>query len=1317
MAVRLWRAAMADIAKLGIEADSSQLDKLTAALREVPKAASAAERAAEKWSTTTKEAGRSAEDFSRKVKRTIADLEFERQQLARSATERARFATLRRAGVAEASAEGQAILASVRALEAQRAALGHVALGTRAVGAAAATTTSVLRTMLSTLGPIALAFLAVQKVMEAFDKASGLDEAAEQIGVTAKNLQALQFAATQGGVKMEQLDTGLTKFSQKMGEAAEGSREMVEALTKLGVKNLDVAGNLRPTEDLLVDVAKAITNIDDPARKAALAVDFFGKAGTRMLPILAEIANGMDGLGQKAEEASAIIDAKTIKTLDNAADAMARWSQVITAQLATALARLLAIVEGVTTGMLRLADAAGAGITRLIDSLEVGGAQAVAIFVEAFAAMPEALGQVFTNAWEAARVATAKGINALTSLLPDWMGLGGTSLDTAPRGTGPVGAGLGARAAAAGEAAAAAMRDRQMMARQAGMQADEDAARGGSKLGVVGGAGTTGARTSAVKASGSAAEDAEKKYAKLITQLDLAVASQDNMTAAAMRGEQAYESMKVQLEAQQKALDIFGKKLDENDPRLKQLEERMLKIAQGKVAESFALATTELTKQNVILEAQIALMGQAPEIQAREIALIKAKQEAEKAGVAVTQEMVDARRQAIEQNETLKTQAEEIKRANELWMEPVKSALQDIQSTAADAFQEMFESGKFSVESLGQVFKKTLTRMAAEFLALATIRPVMNVLVNAVSPGMAQSMGLGTGNVGSGGMLGALGGGGSGGFLGRPVFGAGETSSPMAQFAQGTVGSVGTGTNSLTWGGALGGLASMGAGAYQMFSGGGGAGSMLGGGLGMAGGLVSMLGPMMGLGAAAGPIGMGIGLLGSLLPSLFGGGTPPPPTNRAISSLNFSGGSFSQSGGSYGMDAADLGGLGSSMKSLLDAAKVKITSSSFGLQQRSFSQGEFSNATTFITGPGGAQMQWGQSSDPAQQQQALDTAGAHIAHKIMMEVDSGISDIMREGLGNYGQQNLQHAFSTAELGEAVSKLTILQDAIAGFGKTSSEAEAAIKEVDDGFKELFDIAKEFGISASEISRIELERNRQRLEVTKEFSTGIDEMLMEMKDPLQAALDANGRARDKDLVNNDEFLRLVEGYQDKRTQIMELYELQRLKIIEDGNAEALAAQNALLEAQKALVSDAIASVSRVQDLIRELSPGGALSGLDPRSQLAGLQATANASMAQAMANPMNANLVDRAVADQRAFIDFNKSFTGGTGDYHRDVQSRISMLQGLQTNIVGGAMNQTSDKVTHSYLAQILDAIRTDRLAVNNVLALLARYLANGQQAAA
>jgi len=111
-----------DIAALNMTVKFDQVEGSTAALKEHTRAASASERAAQKWGLATKEAGRSSDDFSKRVQRTIRDLEFERQQLTRNAAEQARYTALRRAGVTAASAEGRAITASLAALQAQRVA-------------------------------------------------------------------------------------------------------------------------------------------------------------------------------------------------------------------------------------------------------------------------------------------------------------------------------------------------------------------------------------------------------------------------------------------------------------------------------------------------------------------------------------------------------------------------------------------------------------------------------------------------------------------------------------------------------------------------------------------------------------------------------------------------------------------------------------------------------------------------------------------------------------------------------------------------------------------------------------------------------------------------------------------------------------------------------------------------------------------------------------------------------------------------------------------------------------------------------------------
>jgi hypothetical protein len=258
-------------------------------------------------------------------------------------------------------------------------------------------------------------------------------------------------------------------------------------------------------------------------------------------------------------------------------------------------------------------------------------------------------------------------------------------------------------------------------------------------------------------------ETPEEKYARLAQQIENTRAAQEKMTAAARAGDQAFEAQKANVDAQNKLLEIF--KGSSTTPT-RGWPTSATSCSKSRTARRPRRSTSPRRSsgsRTSSLQAQINLMDQAPEIQARELAIIKAKQEAEKAGNALTADDIENRRAAIEQNERLKIQQEQLKQAQDLWTEPLKQALRDIQTLGANAFEQLLESGNFSFQSLAQTFTTILKKMAAEFLALATIRPVMSVLVSAIGAtgllpqsaiaglGYGSSLGGASGVAGSGG--------------------------------------------------------------------------------------------------------------------------------------------------------------------------------------------------------------------------------------------------------------------------------------------------------------------------------------------------------------------------------------------------------------------------------------------------------------------------------------------------------------------------------------------------------------------------------------
>lgn len=679
----------------------------------------------------------------------------------------------------------------------------------------------------------------------------------------------------------------------------------------------------------------------------------------------------------------------------------------------------------------------------------------------------------------------------------------------------------------------------------------------------------------------------------------------------------------------------------------------------------------ELTKQ----QAEIVRSGNAD--YAAQLAMLQKKNDLLARGVDIASE--EAQRQITGAGNLARANVE-LDRAKEaadatkrIWM----NAYDGIQSYGADVFFDIFRGAAVDGKSVADSLKNIFLRAFAEIAAAAVIRPIIAPIFSAVGSmfggGASMPAAVGMPGTGSGGFsmpsFGGFGGGGLSGFtlpswlgggqpfsfLSQPIGGFGGsmmTSASSPASLVGPVGASGASLGGITWGQGLGALGGIGMGAYQLLSGKGSTSSTIGGIASMVGGAVSLI---PGIGQIAGPI---ISILGSVLPGLFEA-PPEPPTMRASQALNFRGGQFVSSGGAYG-GASDinLGGIGGSMKALLDAAGVTLQDAPYGLMQQTYSKGDFSNATTFVNG-----RQWGQSSDPQQQQQALDTAGAHVAHQIMLEVGSGISDLMREGLSNYGAANLDYAFSTKELGEAVAKLTALEDAMKEFGKTTTDAEAAIKAIDDSFQPLFDTAAEFKINADEAAKIAAERDRQRLKATEDFSYGIIQGILGFEDPLQAALNDLDKQRQKDVENNAAYVRLVAGYQDQAASIDKLYYLQRNKLIEESNAEATAAQERAAEAARA-------SVESLQDVIRRLQYGD-LSTASPDRSLSGTSAAFNAALAQSRAGDetATANLAGFASAyaeSLKAYYGSSAGFQTGNEYIQRQLQERMGALGTVAAN---------------------------------------------------
>ena len=195
---------------------------------------------------------------------------------------------------------------------------------------------------------IAAVGFAATGIKNALDYASAIGETAQQLGVATTAYQELTYAATQTGVSQQELETGLARLTRNIGQGA-------KVFGELGIAIRDTAGNSRATGDVFNDVAAKLGSIQDPAKRAAIEVQLFGKAGQKLDTLLSGGTAAVGALADEAHRLGMVLSPKQIADADAAADAFTRVKRSLDVNIAGA-------VSSNASAILGLADAIGAVI-------------------------------------------------------------------------------------------------------------------------------------------------------------------------------------------------------------------------------------------------------------------------------------------------------------------------------------------------------------------------------------------------------------------------------------------------------------------------------------------------------------------------------------------------------------------------------------------------------------------------------------------------------------------------------------------------------------------------------------------------------------------------------------------------------------------------------------------------------------------------------------------------------------------------------------------------------------------------------------------
>lgn len=198
-----------------------------------------------------------------------------------------------------------------------------------------------------------------REVREALAFGGELDDASKKIGVAVESLQELRFAAQDFGVDAGSLDTALTRLSKKIGDAAAGNEKATKLFQTLGIAVQDATGAIRPTEEILGDVADRIASIEDPAVRVKAAMELFGKSGAGLVPLLSQGSQAIREMREEAQAAGAVLDEELIAKADALDDQLTQLSTVIKVQFSEALIAAGPLLVSMAQWLASVASAAG----------------------------------------------------------------------------------------------------------------------------------------------------------------------------------------------------------------------------------------------------------------------------------------------------------------------------------------------------------------------------------------------------------------------------------------------------------------------------------------------------------------------------------------------------------------------------------------------------------------------------------------------------------------------------------------------------------------------------------------------------------------------------------------------------------------------------------------------------------------------------------------------------------------------------------------------------------------------------------------------
>ena len=165
----------------------------------------------------------------------------------------------------------------------------------------------------------------VKHSMEAIDTVAKLSD---RLGISTEALTGLQHAANLAGVDAEGLTGGLQKMLKSLSDAATGTPAAAAAFQQLGLNAQELVND--SPDEAFKRIADSLLAVQNPATRAALSMEVFGKAGQSLLPLLMSGSEGIKAAQAEAAKLGLTFNRMDAAKVEAANDAMTKLGAAFT---------------------------------------------------------------------------------------------------------------------------------------------------------------------------------------------------------------------------------------------------------------------------------------------------------------------------------------------------------------------------------------------------------------------------------------------------------------------------------------------------------------------------------------------------------------------------------------------------------------------------------------------------------------------------------------------------------------------------------------------------------------------------------------------------------------------------------------------------------------------------------------------------------------------------------------------------------------------------------------------------------------------------